>query len=460
MPILVNPYAFGGVAVTYSSLMLPSAPAGWWRMGDASGAVLDSSGNSRSATIVGTPTRAVTGLVDGDADLAMGYNGGLNYAEVADAAWMDSASLTVEGVVKPAAIGTYVMILGRDEFPASRVFQFSINPNGKVEFLWWDVATGTLHTLVSDTALIAGVKYHVAAVINTTDARIYVNGLLDCTPASAGSGVRAGSAKLGLGVCHAGSSGAPAFPFNGTVDELAYFTTAQTAAEILARARKANTTSTLVSPFGGVQWTTWFMADDIALADGASVTSWSNRGVGPAGAAVPGVSPVYRPNGIGGRPAVEFNGTSQYLQTNMPCSSTAESVFAVVQPTDFANYRTILGATVTGGRHWLFNITSGTQALNRQNATGRAVSVAGTTAAAHYVGYTDTSAGAITFYKDGVSQGGGTLLNPYVAGSSRIGEGSGFFFKGKVSTIMSVNRVLDSTELSALATDLSAYYSI
>ena len=59
----------------------------------------------------------------------------------------------------------------------------------------------------------------------------------------------------------------------------------------------------------------WLKADDLAVADGAAVASWPDAsGIGNDAAQGTGANqPVLRLNGIGGKPAVEFDGTNDFL---------------------------------------------------------------------------------------------------------------------------------------------------
>lgn len=67
--MLINPHRFaaagGGGGTAYATAVLADTPWGFWRQADTSGTSLaDSSGNSRPATITGTPTFGQTGPKD------------------------------------------------------------------------------------------------------------------------------------------------------------------------------------------------------------------------------------------------------------------------------------------------------------------------------------------------------------------------------------------------------------
>lgn len=64
--------AGGGGGTPYSDLALSYSPAGYWRVGEASGtSAADASGNNHTGTYVGSPTLGATGLITGDADTCL-----------------------------------------------------------------------------------------------------------------------------------------------------------------------------------------------------------------------------------------------------------------------------------------------------------------------------------------------------------------------------------------------------
>ena len=216
----------GGGGSSYSSAVLTDTPAAYWRLGDASGTTMaDSSGNSRSGTYVGSPTLGVAGLVSGDTDTAVTFNGSTQYATVPNGSWMNtSTALTCEAIVKTSNTGT-ISIIDRDN--TTRHFQFRMN-SGKLEFI---VLFGGINTLTGATTISNGVKHHVAATYDGTTMRIYVDGASDGTLARSGV---IGSSTDGLTV--AANTGGAFQRFNGTLDECAYYTTVLSSTRIAAHA--------------------------------------------------------------------------------------------------------------------------------------------------------------------------------------------------------------------------------
>lgn len=216
--------------MTYAATVLADSPLGYWRLGDASGTTMtDSSGSSRNGTYVGTPTLGAAGLLTGDADTAVSLNGTSQCGTVTYAAWMDVSVITLEAVVKPAAVGAYRAILDRDDAggAAPRVFQFRMENTGKLGFIFWD-SGGTVHSFVGSTVMSAGSIYHVAATFNGTTATLYINGVSDGTLSFTGS------LKTGTRNMQVGSTGGTAQFYSGVIDEAAIYGTALSSTRIAA----------------------------------------------------------------------------------------------------------------------------------------------------------------------------------------------------------------------------------
>jgi hypothetical protein len=86
-----------GVATEYSTLIAASAPALYWRLGEASGLPQDRSGNGAHATVVhASPTYGAAGLIDGDADTAVTLDAAGDSFSAADSALLDPVDWNAE----------------------------------------------------------------------------------------------------------------------------------------------------------------------------------------------------------------------------------------------------------------------------------------------------------------------------------------------------------------------------
>lgn len=89
MSLLINPFAFGvagggGGGGSYASAVLADSPVGYWRLDDASGAVMaDSSGNARDGSYVNAPALGQPSLLATGGGTAVAFNGTDERATVA-----------------------------------------------------------------------------------------------------------------------------------------------------------------------------------------------------------------------------------------------------------------------------------------------------------------------------------------------------------------------------------------
>ena len=103
--------------------------------------------------------------------------------------------------------------------------------------------------------------------------------------------------------------------------------------------------------------TLWLDATRGVTTSGSNVISWADQsGSGNNATGIAGRYATYSASGLGGAPALAFNG-SAFLSDPVSASSAAETVLAVVQPSVLANGSeyTIIGASSTGGLQLRFS---------------------------------------------------------------------------------------------------------
>jgi len=212
---------------SYSSVVLADSPVGYWRLGEAAGTTADNLGSGGSAidgTYVGSPTLGVTGLLTGDSDTAVTFNGSTQWVLIPDNAALDVGdTLTIEAVANVDTGSAWCPIYwkgtgtGRFEVGWSRSFtDMAVYING----------VGNVSSIEH---LTAGHTYHLVA---TKDGgsyfKLYINGV-ECTYTyyTAGTVVdNAQDAYIGYGPD-------PAY-FDGTLDEVALYDYALTPAQVAA----------------------------------------------------------------------------------------------------------------------------------------------------------------------------------------------------------------------------------
>ncbi|HYH89497.1 MAG TPA: LamG-like jellyroll fold domain-containing protein [Solirubrobacteraceae bacterium] len=207
-------------AVTFTSLnyggeVASDGPLVWYRLGENSAApLLDSAPPPQDGTCVNGVTFGLAGALANDADTARGFDGRAAYC-YANNITAPTTAYTIEGWMKlaSASAGTVAEHGGSG---ALYVTTNSFCMRNAWEGMCWPSTPAV------------GTWYHMAATWSATDgiARLYVNGVLR---ASAVNGARpSGTSTFYVGY------GQSAPWFHGTIDEVAYYPTALSAARIAA----------------------------------------------------------------------------------------------------------------------------------------------------------------------------------------------------------------------------------
>jgi hypothetical protein len=218
--------------VSYSSEVLADSPLAYYRLGEASGTTMtDSSGNGRDGTYPDAPTLGVSGLLTGDADTAANFNGTSDYGNIADAAWLEVTTITVEAWIKPDQVSALVDVVSHDggNETNGRMWILRTTTGGKAEFVVWTAADqSSARVITGTTTLVVGSTYHLAGTYDGTTARLYVNGAQESSLAVSGV-LRVDSSratKVGRN-----ESNADRF-FDGVIDELAFYSGALSSTRI------------------------------------------------------------------------------------------------------------------------------------------------------------------------------------------------------------------------------------
>lgn len=208
----------------YNNAVLADSPAAYYRMGESSGQPQDSSGNAQHTTAVGgTPTYSQTGAISGDADTAILLDGSTEYFTTPDSATLDLlATFTIEAWVKRSATGTIDTIVSK----GANGYQLRINASDKLELLKENVASLAVSTPTIDT------NWHHVAATKTSGAApvLYIDGVAVALDSSATTDTADTALVLSIG--RRTTLGDEYFI--GTLDEVALYPTALSAARILA----------------------------------------------------------------------------------------------------------------------------------------------------------------------------------------------------------------------------------
>lgn len=227
----INNLNADGLTVMQRSLEWAMLPIAWWKFDESSGSTADDAVGSHNGTAYSTTW--TTGHVDG----GLQFNGTDSRVEVPNAsslqltsaisvaAWMrcDSSSSWPNGSVTAPIVRK-----GTSE-PCNYAVHVA---NGKLTMCLDENDTAGAH---GNTTLNVGQWYHLAATWDGSTVRLYVNGVLDNTPASKAAPVGTDTRLLNIG----GRSGGERF--NGRLDDVRLYSRALTAGEVAALANAGHT---------------------------------------------------------------------------------------------------------------------------------------------------------------------------------------------------------------------------
>lgn len=208
---------------------------GLWLMEEISGIRVDYTGNNNDLTdnnTVGSSTDARQGLRSADFELSSSEF--LSITDAAQAGLDITGNLSICFWYKPESItgGTEQQLVTKYLTTGNlRAYRVTVATSGTaVRMTLSSNGTATV-SAIGATALSAGTWYHIAAVYNGTDIRVYINGALDSNgannPLTYSSGIFNSSAAFQIGV-QDGST----FYTDGLIDEVGVFNRALSASEV------------------------------------------------------------------------------------------------------------------------------------------------------------------------------------------------------------------------------------
>jgi hypothetical protein len=213
------------LAAGYATVILADHPSAYWRLGEASGAtsVADSSGQNHTASVFGPVVLGASGAILGDTNTAARLNGQTAYIRGASAMAV-TADFTLEAWVKPATATASGSIVSLTNGNSSRMLYLS---GGQILAMADVSATWPSYTVFGPT-LDTSWHHVVFATGGGTVLSLYVDGR---AAGSATVGTRAGfSANPVIGWTDATWMSKLA----GTIDEVALYPTALSAARVAA----------------------------------------------------------------------------------------------------------------------------------------------------------------------------------------------------------------------------------
>jgi YVTN family beta-propeller protein len=215
-------FALAGAGPTYAQAVTGDSPAGYWRLNELVGPTAADSVGTNPGTYVGAVPGA-PGLLASVTNTAASFSGATQYVRVLNSASVaPTARVSVETWIKPTAIpaaGSFASI-------ATKAESYSLQFNGpRLEFTI--MQSGTRRRLQAPVgAVVAGSVYHVVGTYDGTTQRLYLNGTQVASAALTGA-ITANTNNFLIGAWSATSEF-----FKGTIDEVALYSTALTAAQV------------------------------------------------------------------------------------------------------------------------------------------------------------------------------------------------------------------------------------
>lgn len=236
-----NEWAIRDVALTYPEQVLADSPLLYWRLGEASGTTAaDTSGNGHTGTIAGSPLLSAPGLVDGDSNTAIRFDGANDFVVAAAAGWMDvTTALTLECLVKIPPTNDVRSIAGRYRSGNSTSRFRLLSSGGQIDAQFQANAGSSPTTISSGLSLDDDQPHHVALTWDGTTMRLYADGTQVGSAAFAGPmTATADHFFVGAEGLFTGTTSAQGF-LDGTIDEVAFYGTCLSPTRVAAHATAA-----------------------------------------------------------------------------------------------------------------------------------------------------------------------------------------------------------------------------
>ena len=213
----------------YSATVLSDSPLSYWRLGETSGTVLADSAGTNPGTAKGGVTLNQPSALASDPNPAIGVvtNG---YVEVKNAASLNFAGdFSIEAWAKPTVVnGVGGAIVHKGGPTGNSVWQYRLSLTSSNQWRGTVYVGATAFTVTSPAVATTAWTYLVLTKSGST-LTIYVNG------SAVASATATGTINTNAGVLAIGRTGASATDyFNGSIDEVAVYPAALTAARVTA----------------------------------------------------------------------------------------------------------------------------------------------------------------------------------------------------------------------------------
>ena len=211
----------------------------YWRLGETSGSSFASNSGTFTGTWIGSPTLGAAGALAGDPDKAVMLNPGATTGQsgaVASAAAMNlTNNFSLELWVKRSKNALLQAVAGKPLTTTSKSENYAIwiDTTNKIRF---EIGNGTKNGAVLSAAALDTNWHHIVGTFASGTMKIYVDGALSNTATATFTTAATNTSQFQVG--RAGTAN----DFGGSLDEVAIYPTALTAAQVLDHRTKGSTT--------------------------------------------------------------------------------------------------------------------------------------------------------------------------------------------------------------------------
>ena len=225
-------------ALTYPQVVRADNPRSYWRLGEAGGSAAVDEMGATNGTYTGTVTRGAPGAIAGDPNPAVTFDGVSGYVGLGNGfAFNGTAAMSLEAWVKPGTLdGQYRRLLSKeieDGNGRQGYLIAAIADGGGGDFSFERFRDNGTEKIAA--SLPVGVYSHLVATYDGTTMVLYVNGVAAANVGSTRS-LAAIAVPLNLAT-YSDPAFSPLEFFPGTVDELAIYDHALSAARVLVHYR-------------------------------------------------------------------------------------------------------------------------------------------------------------------------------------------------------------------------------
>ena len=220
----------------YPNAVISDSPIAFYRLDDSGSTMTDYGPNHLNGSYGSSVSKNIPSLVPNTIDPAARFPGGAwsanSIATVPQTSALQPTSVSVEGWIfeQGANSGGYVDVVSYGSQSGGQGYTLQITPSNTMA-IWMKTTSGSAQA-VGSTVLTPGTAYHVVGTYDGSNAKIYINGVLDGSSTGGAAISYSGIGTYGLSL-GAGQSTSRSV-FYGTLDDVSVFGSALSATQVAA----------------------------------------------------------------------------------------------------------------------------------------------------------------------------------------------------------------------------------